>query len=72
MSMPAKEGKFMNFKLDLKIVEQLEQYSKETMIPKTRIVEKALQEYFDRQPLPKQNRENISWYIKKKYKTYSQ
>ena len=37
----------MNFKLDNFVVEQLNRYSEETMIPKTRIVEKALSEFFE-------------------------
>lgn len=37
------------FSLDEKIVKKLEQYSKETMIPKTRIVEKAIEQYLERQ-----------------------
>ena len=45
MARPAKDGKFMNFKIDLEIAEALEKYSEESMIPKTRIVEKALKEY---------------------------
>ncbi len=42
-----KKGIYMNFKLENSIVEQLNRYSEETMIPKTRIVEKALSEFFE-------------------------
>lgn len=42
-----KKGTYMNFKLDNLVVEQLNRYSEETMIPKTRIVEKALSEFFE-------------------------
>lgn len=42
-----KKGTYMNFKLDSFVVEQLNRYSEETMIPKTRIVEKALSDFFE-------------------------
>ena len=47
MPRPPKKGKFMNFKLDEDIAAQLEAYSEQSMIPKTRIVEKALKDFFE-------------------------
>ena len=38
----------MNFKLDAMIVERLNRYSQESMIPKTRIVEKALEDFLNK------------------------
>ena len=38
----------MNCYVKETIIEQLNSYSKETMIPKTSIVEKALSEFFER------------------------
>lgn len=47
MPRPPKKGKFMNFKLDADIATKLEEYSEQSMIPKTRIVEKALKDFFE-------------------------
>ncbi len=48
MPRPKKEGTSMSFKLKNEIVEQLNQYSEKTMIPKTCVVELALKEFFEK------------------------
>lgn len=40
--------KLVNFSLHHEIIDRLEKYSKASMIPKTRIVERALYEYLDK------------------------
>ena len=47
MVRPKKEGQFLNCYIRKEISEALTTYSDDTGIPKTRIVEKALQEYLD-------------------------
>ena len=37
-----KDGKFVNFYMDAKLLERLEEYCKETGIPKTTVIEKAV------------------------------
>ena len=55
MARPKKEGNFINCKLKLEIYERLNKYSEESMIPKTSIVEKALEDYLN-QVSPKKGR----------------
>lgn len=43
-----KDGEFVNVKVRQDIADRLNQYSRESMIPKTAIVEKAVEEYLDR------------------------
>lgn len=43
-----KDSKATTFTLDVNVIEQLNVYSEETMIPKTRIVERAIIEYIER------------------------
>ena len=45
MSRPSKDSKALNIKIDSKLYQQLEQYSKESRLTKTAIVELALEEY---------------------------
>lgn len=42
-----KDSKTVSYSLDIHILELLEQYSNETMIPKTRIIEQAIKEYIE-------------------------
>jgi predicted transcriptional regulator len=39
----------VNFSLPIELIEKLQEYSEETMIPQSRIVEKAIKEYIERQ-----------------------
>ena len=41
-----KPGEFINCKVSIELIDQLNEYSKQTRIPKTAIVEMALEEYF--------------------------
>ena len=43
-----KNGEFVNVKVRQDIADRLNQYTKESMIPKTALVEKAIEEYLDR------------------------
>ena len=47
MAQAKKDGKFFNCYIRKDILERLTAYSDETGIPKTRVVEKALQKYLD-------------------------
>ena len=40
-----KEFKASTYSLDVEVLRKLDEYSKETMIPKTRIIEQAIIEY---------------------------
>lgn len=42
-----KESTPISFRLESRLVNQLDEYSKQTMIPKTRVVEVAIREYLD-------------------------
>ena len=42
-----KESTPISFRLESGLVSQLDEYSKQTMIPKTRVVEVAIREYLD-------------------------
>lgn len=48
MSRPSKDSKALNIKIDSKLYQQLEQYSKDSRLTKTAIVELALEEYLKR------------------------
>ena len=48
MSRPKKDGKFLNCYMRKDLYERVEKYCEETMIPKTAIVEKAVEEYLDK------------------------
>lgn len=45
MPRPTKDSKSLNIKIDTKLYEQLEQYSKDSKLTKTAIVELALEDY---------------------------
>lgn len=45
MARTKKDGKTANFFLSKDVIKMLDEYSRETGIPKTTIVEKALKEY---------------------------
>ena len=47
MARARKDGHFLNCYVKTEIWEAISRYSEETMIPKTAIVEKALEEYFE-------------------------
>jgi len=47
MAQIKKDGKFFNCYIRKDILERLSAYSDDTGIPKTRVVEKALQKYLD-------------------------
>ncbi len=47
MAQAKKDGKFFNCYIRKDILERLSAYSDDTGIPKTRVVEKALQKYLD-------------------------
>lgn len=42
-----KDSKSVSYSLDTEILEMLERYSAETLIPKTRVVEQAIKEYIE-------------------------
>lgn len=48
MARAKKEGESRTFKLRQEILDRLDKYSEETMIPKTAVVERALEEYLDK------------------------
>lgn len=48
MSRPKKDGKFINAYVRKDIVERVDAYSETSLIPKTAILEIALQEYLDK------------------------
>ena len=48
MARAKKEGESRTFKLRQEILDKLDRYSEETMIPKTAVVERALEEYLDK------------------------
>lgn len=41
-----KKGEFINCKIDIELVKKLNDYSQKTRIPKTAIIEMALEDYF--------------------------
>lgn len=46
-----KDGRFLNFYVRRDICNKLDRYSEKTMIPKTSLIERALEEYFKNHPL---------------------
>lgn len=48
MAREKKEGRFLNAKLPLDLINRVDAYSNKTRIPKTAIAELALREYLDR------------------------
>ncbi len=44
-----KNRKVVNFSIDIEILKKLDEYSKKTGIPKTRIFDFALKEYLDKE-----------------------
>ena len=48
MARAKKNGEFVNCKIRQEIVDELNAYSEKTMIPKTAVVEKAIEEYLSR------------------------
>lgn len=48
MSRPRKEGKFVNAYIKKDLVDRMENYSESSFMPKTAILELALQEYLDK------------------------
>ena len=56
MARERKDGEFVNVKVRQDIADRLNQYTKDSMIPKTAIVEKAIEEYLDRNAPVKKNK----------------
>ena len=56
MARERKDGEFVNVKVRQDIADRLNQYTKESMIPKTAIVEKAIEEYLDKHAPVKKNK----------------
>lgn len=48
MARAKKNGEFVNCKIRQDIADRLNAYSEETMIPKTAVVEKAIEEYLNK------------------------
>ncbi len=48
MPRPRKDGKVINYYVRKDLVERMDAYSEKSMIPKTSIVEAALQDYLDK------------------------
>lgn len=42
-----KNAKTCSYSLDVKVIEMLDKYSEESLIPKTRIIEQAIKEYIE-------------------------
>ena len=49
-----KESKTTSFSLDVKVLDRMNEYSKKTFVPKTKIIEQAVTEYLDK--MEKKNR----------------
>lgn len=57
MARPKKDGDFVNCKVRQEVFDRLNKYSEDSMIPKTSIVEKAIEEYLDKHaPVKKSNK----------------
>ena len=61
MSRQKKNGKFLNCYVKQEIMDQLDEFSKKSLIPKTSVVEEALKQYFNKydtasQPTDKQDK----------------
>ena len=48
MPRPKKDGKFINFYAKKELIDRLDKYSEKSMVSKTAILEKALEEYLDK------------------------
>ena len=48
MSRPKKDGKFINAYVKRELVDRVDAYSESSCVPKTSIIEIALQEYLDK------------------------
>ena len=48
MARTKKDGNFVNCKVRQEVFDRLKKYSEDGMIPKTSIVEKAIEEYLDK------------------------
>ena len=55
MARERKDGEFVNVKVRQDIADRLNQYTKESMIPKTALVEKAIEEYLNKVAPVKKN-----------------
>ena len=49
MPRPKKDGKFVNVYMEKSIADAADRYSEETGVPKTKVIEKALEEYLAKQ-----------------------
>ena len=49
-----KAGKFVNVYMEKSIAEAADKYSEETGIPKTKVIENALEEYLEKQKIAKE------------------
>lgn len=56
MARPKKDGDFVNCKVRQEVFDRLNKYSEDSMIPKTSIVEKAIEEYLDKHAPVKKNK----------------
>lgn len=56
MARERKDGEFVNVKVRQDIADRLNQYTKDSMIPKTALVEKALDEYLNKVAPVKSNK----------------
>ena len=52
-----KDGKFVNVYMEKSIADAADRYSEKTGVSKTKVIEKALEEYLEKQ---KENNKNIS------------
>ncbi len=48
MPRPKKDGRFVNCYVKKELVDRLDEYSEKSLIPKTSVLEVALQEYLDK------------------------
>ena len=60
MAREAKPGAFINCKVRTEIIEMLNDYSKQTMIPKTAVVEMALEQYL-KEKIRKNEEDKPKW-----------
>ena len=59
MARAKKDGEFINCKIRQDVVDRLNKYVDDSMISKTNIVEKAIEEYLDKvAPIEKENSNN--------------
>lgn len=57
MARAKKDGEFINCKIRQDVVDRLNQYAEESMISKTNIVERAIEEYLDKVDPVKDNKD---------------